>query len=389
MADKLIYGCVESGTYSTSAPNPHVQLAGAASGFGIRQAFVDALADGETATVTIRATEDIWAVYSGAEFSSGSPDILDLTGATLLESSGTLVNDAAISVLALEPDSRQFPALFAPAIATNSLVLDLQGLRETYHRVTLDAAIDDGGITLANGPSSGVVRILVEFRQSGGPHTVPITAWSGIPGVVFDTPYQVYTDSTPTIVTLFSLDGGSSWRAGCNTEIGSSWDGDIADIDLDGGTDIGGALTDDDLILVDDGASGTNRKSALSRVWTWIQTKFGTGVATALGVNVGANGAFGVKIASGIAVMGTSSISSGASASAVTVAATGVATTDVITWGFNGTPNGVTGYNAASTTGGLVITAYPTANNVNFIVSNPTASSVTPGVLTLNWRVVR
>jgi hypothetical protein len=234
---------------------------------------------------------------------------------------------------------------------------------------------------------------------------------------------------------------------------GAGWDGDIADINLVGGTDIGAALVDADLILVDDGATGTNRKSALSRVWTWIQTKFGTNVATALGVNVGTAGAFVVNggalgtpasgtltnctglpvsgitastssaigvgtielghasdttlarasagvvsvegvslgrvIASGTAAMGTTSISSGASASAVTVSATGVATTDVITWGFNGTPNGVTGYNAASTTGGLVITAYPTANNVNFIVSNPTASSVTPGALTLNWRVVR
>lgn len=55
--------------------------------------------------------------------------------------------------------------------------------------------------------------------------------------------------------------------------VGGSWDGDISDIDLDGGTDIGAALADGDLILVDDGAGGTNRKSALSRVWTYIQGK--------------------------------------------------------------------------------------------------------------------
>jgi len=229
MTDKLIYGCVESGTYSTSAPNPHVQLAGAASGFGIRQAFADALADGDTATVTIRATEDIWAVYSGAVFVTGSPNRIELSTATVLESSGALTNSASVVAFALEPDSRQFPALFTPAIVSNELVLDLQGLRETYHRVTLDAAINVGGITLANGPSSGVVRVLVEFRQSGGPHTVPITAWSGIPGVVFDTPYQVYTDSTPTIVNMFSLDGGSSWRAGCNAEY-PSLTGDVTKV---------------------------------------------------------------------------------------------------------------------------------------------------------------
>jgi len=53
----------------------------------------------------------------------------------------------------------------------------------------------------------------------------------------------------------------------------AGWDGDIADIDLDGGTDIGADLADDDLILVDDGAAGANRKSALSRVWTYIGAK--------------------------------------------------------------------------------------------------------------------
>jgi hypothetical protein len=222
MTDRRVYGVTESGTYSTSSPTPHVQLAGAASGLGIRQTFAAALSDGETVTVTVRASDDIWAVYSGAAFTDGDPDILDLSAATLLESAGTLTDTASVRVVVQEPDASQFPALFTPAIASNELVLDLQGLRETYHRVTLNAAINASGITLANVPGGGVVRILVEFRQSGGPHAVPITAWSGIPGVVFDTPYQVYTDSTPTIVTLTSLDGGNNWRAGCNAELGNA-----------------------------------------------------------------------------------------------------------------------------------------------------------------------
>jgi len=221
MADKLIYGCVESGTYRTSAPNPHIDLAGALSGYGIRKTFGSSLVDGDTVTVTVRAAEDSWAVYSGAAFLSGSPDILDLSSSTLLASSGTLSGGAAVSVMALGPDPRQFPALFAPTISSNAVVLNLRGLRETYHRVSLSSSVDAGGITLSNAPTSGVIKLLVEFIQSGGPNSVPITAWSGIPGVVFDTPYQVYTDSTPTIVTLLSLDGGNSWRAGCNAEYSS------------------------------------------------------------------------------------------------------------------------------------------------------------------------
>ena len=42
----------------------------------------------------------------------------------------------------------------------------------------------------------------------------------------------------------------------------------LAAIDIDGGTDIGADLTTSDLIVVDDGAGGTNRKAALSRVVT-------------------------------------------------------------------------------------------------------------------------
>lgn len=53
----------------------------------------------------------------------------------------------------------------------------------------------------------------------------------------------------------------------------ASWDGDIADVNLDGGTDIGADIADSDLILVDDGAAGVNRKSAISRLWTYIWSK--------------------------------------------------------------------------------------------------------------------
>jgi len=72
----------------------------------------------------------------------------------------------------------------------------------------------------------------------------------------------------------------------------------------------------------------------------------------------------------------------------VTATATGTATTDVIDWGFNGTPVGVTGY-TASANGMLTIIAFPTTNTVNFLVCNNTAASITPGAITLNWKVGR
>jgi len=41
-------------------------------------------------------------------------------------------------------------------------------------------------------------------------------------------------------------------------------------LDIDGGTDIGAAIVDADLFVVDDGAGGTNRKTAASRIKTYV-----------------------------------------------------------------------------------------------------------------------
>ena len=44
----------------------------------------------------------------------------------------------------------------------------------------------------------------------------------------------------------------------------------IDNLDIDGATDIGAAIVDADLFIVDDGAGGTNRKTAASRIVTYV-----------------------------------------------------------------------------------------------------------------------
>jgi hypothetical protein len=51
----------------------------------------------------------------------------------------------------------------------------------------------------------------------------------------------------------------------------------LADLDIDGGTDIGADIVDADLFIIDDGAGGTNRKTAASRLKTYI----GSGLSVA------------------------------------------------------------------------------------------------------------
>ncbi len=93
-------------------------------------------------------------------------------------------------------------------------------------------------------------------------------------------------------------------------------------------------------------------------------------------------------VASGAKALATGAISSAACTSAQTDTATGTLTTDTVTASFNGDPTGVTGY-VPLTAGMLTIIAYPTADTVNFKVCNNTTGSITPGAITLNWRVVR
>ena len=50
----------------------------------------------------------------------------------------------------------------------------------------------------------------------------------------------------------------------------AGYDGAISTLDIDGGTDIGAALVDADEIIVDDGGGGTNRRCDMSRVKTYV-----------------------------------------------------------------------------------------------------------------------
>jgi hypothetical protein len=92
-------------------------------------------------------------------------------------------------------------------------------------------------------------------------------------------------------------------------------------------------------------------------------------------------------VASGAKALDTDAIASEA-CDTMTATATGAASTDTVTWTPNADITAVTGY-APVTTGGLSIYMWPTTDTLNIKVCNPTSSSITPGAVTLNWRIVR
>ena len=59
----------------------------------------------------------------------------------------------------------------------------------------------------------------------------------------------------------------------------------LADLDIDGATDIGADLVDADLFIVDDGAGGTNRKVAASRLKTYIGSGAPRGYLSGMGLS--------------------------------------------------------------------------------------------------------
>jgi hypothetical protein len=54
----------------------------------------------------------------------------------------------------------------------------------------------------------------------------------------------------------------------------------LANLDIDGGTEIGAAIVDADLFIVDDGAGGTNRKVLASRIKTYAGPSYDIGTFT-------------------------------------------------------------------------------------------------------------
>lgn len=95
-----------------------------------------------------------------------------------------------------------------------------------------------------------------------------------------------------------------------------------------------------------------------------------------------------IRIASGTVDLATAAIGSGTCASAITISAPSVLTTDNLLADFNSDPTSVVGYTPSSS-GMLTIIKYPALDNLVFKVCNNTNGSITPGTVTLNWRVMR
>ena len=140
-----------------------------------------------------------------------------------------------------------------------------------------NVGIDSGTIDLKNGGSVSNIKF---YCESSNAHYTALqsaahSAYSG--NVTLTLPA-----STDTIAGI-----AASQTLTNKTITASSNSVGLATLDIDGGTDIGAALADADLFIVDDGAGGTNRKVAASRIITYVDANAGfasKGFATAMAI---------------------------------------------------------------------------------------------------------
>ena len=140
-------------------------------------------------------------------------------------------------------------------------------------KVIMDGNGSSGGVSISDGvidirTGTGNVAKVLFYCESSNAHAQTLQA----------APHSAASSATIVLPTA------------SGTLIGTGDTGTLplTAMDIDGGTDIGAALETTDLIVVDDGAGGTNRKAALSRVVTLMTAQgFTTDDPTALAIALG------------------------------------------------------------------------------------------------------
>ena len=218
-------------------------------------------------------------------------DNLSLNGNTVTTSSGNLTIDSAGGTT---------------TIADNAVIsgnLTVNGTTTTVNATTVniadkniqvatgaadDAAADGGGITIDSGDGDKTFQFEATGDNFGSSENINLA--DGKVYKIDNTSILSATTLGSSVVTssLTAL-GTISTGVWQGTAINDTYIGTINNankvslsaLNIDGGTDIGAALADADLLIVDDGAGGTNRKMAASRLPTYLFGKVSGDIAIA------------------------------------------------------------------------------------------------------------
>jgi hypothetical protein len=145
-------------------------------------------------------------------------------------------------------------------------------------KVIMDGNGSSGGITITDGnidirTGTGAVSKVKFYCESSNAHAQTLQAAphsaSSSAVVVLPTASGTIVASGDTGTVTNTMLAGSIADSKLST-ISTAGKVDIGALEIDGATDIGADLADADLIIVDDGGGGTERKSAMSRIPTYV-----------------------------------------------------------------------------------------------------------------------
>ena len=243
----------------------------------------------DDAVVTASIVDDAVTSAKIADGTIATANIADAAVATakIADNAVTLAKMAGISRGSLiHGDTSGDPAALTAGTANTVLYSD--GTDLGYSPVT-SAMIADDAVTLAK--MAGIARgKIIVGDASGNPSVLDAGAngkilvadangdpsWTLLSGDATLNAGAITISNDAVEQAMIADDAVGADQLASNAVVNASVvDGSIkADkLDIDGSTDIGAALADADLLIVDDGASGANRKSEVSRIPTYVFSK--------------------------------------------------------------------------------------------------------------------
>ena len=236
---------------------------------------------GSSATVlSIGATDEIDLTATAIDI-NGTCDVSGAftTGSTIVATS-TIQGTSITATTSFLPDAQDGAALGTTSLQFSDLFL-------------ADSAVigmgDDNEVTITHVPDTGILinsDNVIQFNDASQNIGAPSNAILDINA----------TDEIELNATLVDINAnveisGTATTTGVHTFSATPVfpDGSLAlaDLDIDGGTDIGEAIVDADLFIIDNGAGGTNRKTTASRIKTYAATSGAvTGITSALNTSL-------------------------------------------------------------------------------------------------------
>jgi len=229
-----------------------------------------------SAKINLTATSDIHVPNNVGIVFGGDSEKIEGDGTDLTISANNLTVDAAADIIL---DAAGNNVTFKSG---GTSILDISN---SSSDAVITASVQDKDIVFKGDDNGSAITALTLDMSEAGAATFNSTVTSGA-GLVIADAGNIGSASDTDAIAIAS-NGVVTFSQAPVFPDGSIA---IADLDIDGATDIGEAIVDADLFIVDNGAGGTNRKVAASRLITYVDANANfasTGKAIAMAIVFG------------------------------------------------------------------------------------------------------